>query len=212
MSEKLINALLAVMVACAVVVTGLVVRREFAETHPASPTERRVRDWEKYQKGDLVVGSPTAPTRVVVFSDYQCPFCARLNKQLSTLRTSQAIAVTYRHFPLEQKHPYALQAALAAECANAQGRFEAFHNALFESADSIGITPWKDFARAAGVSNVASFDRCVRDSAFIGRVRADIAAGESLEIDGTPALLIGDLLVSGDPNDEHLSSLLKVKQ
>ncbi len=48
------------------------------------------------------------------------------------------VAVVYRHFPLTSIHPHAWRAAVAAECAGAQGKFEAFHDVLFDEQEAIG--------------------------------------------------------------------------
>lgn len=208
MTENQTNILLATLAICAFTLTGLAVRREFAHPSDPLPKERHVDNWETFGKTGLTLGSSSAPVRVVVFSDYQCPYCARLSQSLASIRRTQNIAVTYRHYPLEVNHPFALKAALAAECANAQGRFPEMHAIMISHRDSLGIESWARFAKAAGIPAVGQFTRCIRDSTFIGNVRRDIAAGDALGIEATPTFLVRDRVFAGDPGPKRLSEIL----
>jgi len=81
-------------------------------------------------------------------------------------------------------------AAVAAECAALQGRFEAFYNAVFDGQDSLGKRAWTSFAAEAGVRDSNAFKRCLHDSATMPLVTRDIAAGKELKVEGTPTVLI----------------------
>ena len=101
----------------------------------------------------------------------------------------QDVAVLFRHFPLPM-HPYARPAALAAVCAAAQGRFETFYDALYNLQDSLGHMPWLRYAVRAGVPDTAAFATCVADSAGVARLTDDQAAGNKLQVEGTPTVLV----------------------
>ena len=128
--EAIVTGLLA---ACALVVTALIVRREF---YPAvaragdlrPPT--RVKNWQQFARGEERIGSPAAPVTVVVFSDYQCPFCKRVFTSLKSLSATHPVtfAVLHRNFPIATIHPFARRAAVAAACAAIQGRFAPYHD------------------------------------------------------------------------------------
>lgn len=201
MNERLSNLLTAVLVVCAVTITGLVVRRElFARgAEPSSLIDVKVDNWQSFAATGSALGTPQAPVRVVEFSDFQCPFCARVTPELRQLqqRYPGKVAVVYRHFPLENIHPHAFAAAVAAECAGEQNRFEAFHDALFAGQDSIGKRPWSAYAAQAAVPDAGAFDRCVREQRFAGRVREDMRAAQRAGIDGTPSFIFGGRMVSG---------------
>jgi hypothetical protein len=115
----------AVLTICAAVVTGLLVRREFAgPAETARPAIREtVRDWQAYGDGRHRVGLEEAVVTIVEFSDFQCPFCRVAAGKLDSLRDEypRDVAVVYRHFPVPQ-HRHAVAAAQASECAGAQGR------------------------------------------------------------------------------------------
>src|ERR687896_1923141 len=76
---------------------------------------------------DHARGARGAPL-VVVYGDYECPFCAALELRLRDL----PVRVAFRHFPVRGSHPRAFPAACAAEAAGRQGRFWEMHDALFE--------------------------------------------------------------------------------
>lgn len=144
------------------------------------------------------MGPERAPVTVVVFSDFQCPYCALLTQRLRVLRVKypQNVAVVYRHFPLAA-HQYSMAAARASECAAAQDRFEAFHDALFASQEAIGRVPWTHFALMAGVRDTTAFNRCTASDSALSVVARDSAAAKRLGVTGTPVLLINQTRLEG---------------
>jgi protein-disulfide isomerase len=212
MKDTMANVLTGVLTVCALVVTGLVVRREFFPPQAANPAaERAVKGWEPLAAGGSVLGAAQAPVRVIAFSDFQCPFCARVNEGLERVRANdpQRVAVVFRHFPLEAIHPHAFAAANAAECAGAQGRFEAYHDALFAAQDSIGKRSWDGFAKEAGVPDMAEFGRCVAEDRFRARVAADQKAGEKLGVSGTPSFIFEGRMITGADAPDRLDAWVK---
>lgn len=196
MRERVLNGALVVLTLCAVTVTGLLVRREFFSAPPGQPPVTKVDDWREYARDGHRMGPANAPVTVVVFSDFQCRFCGVLMANLRDLRNAypEQVAVVYRHFPLSN-HEYAAAAARASECA--QGRFEAFQDALFASQDSIGAISWDRFASEAGVEDLAAFRACTTNSAPSPALARDSAAGGRLRVSGTPTLLINDQRFQG---------------
>ena len=79
-------------------------------------------------------------------------------------RYAPHVAVLYRHFPLTTIHPHANGAAIAAECASAQGVFESFHDLLYAEQTMIGITEWTEFADRAGIPSLTDFATCIADT------------------------------------------------
>lgn len=202
LAQRLSAAGSAAVVLCAVVLTALVVRRELFSAPPRSaPREQVVADWRSYAAEGRRTGPADAPVTVVVFSDFQCPACRMLAESLDsvTARRPGQVAVVYRHFPLSSVHPYATAAARASECAAGQGRFEAFHDALFREQALLGIQPWRSFAAGAGVADLDAFDRCVAGTAPDAAILRDGRAGERLRVTGTPTVLINQHRFQGAP-------------
>lgn len=88
------------------------------------------------------LGASGAKIKLVEFSDFQCPFCLKLDGILQELlsRHPGDVAILYRQFPLSI-HRFARQAAIASECAADQHEFPGFASLLFAKHDSVGTLP-----------------------------------------------------------------------
>src|SRR5690606_14908791 len=84
--------------------------------------------------GRPAIGPSSAPVTIVEFSDFQCPFCSRAQPTLLELqkRYPSDVRIVFRHLPLDF-HNQAFDAAVAAEAAHEQGRFDTYHRLLFEN-------------------------------------------------------------------------------
>lgn len=83
---------------------------------------------------DHVRGEREAPLGLVMFGDFQCPFCLGAQSVLARVRVrlGERLLFAFRHLPVPERHPLAPMAAQASEAAAAQGRFWEYHDALFE--------------------------------------------------------------------------------
>lgn len=201
------------LVLCALVVAGLLVRREFfpPEPPPLGPVFEELEDWRSYATAGNRMGPETAEVVLVEFSDFQCPWCARYARTLAEARQRypDQFAVLYRHWPISGIHPFADSAAVASECAADQARFGEMHDALFAGRDSIGKLPWRDFARRAEVADLEAFDECLQTGHVRARIRRDSAAGTRLKVHGTPTSIINGVRVSGSLPLTVLDSLIR---
>ncbi len=212
MGDRLLNVATIVIATCAVVVVALLVRREFfVDSSTTDPTRGPavVEDWQRFLNGDRQEGPSSPRMAVVEFVDYQCPFCLQAERRIDVLRERYRddLAVTYRHFPLPI-HAHALEAAVASECAGEQGRFLAFHDALFANQMAIGIDPWMEFAERAGVSDHTRFLACLEEEAPRDRVEADMALAQSIGVTGTPSFIVEGLLLEGLPGVDSMEVAL----
>jgi len=148
--------------------------------------------------------------KVVVFSDFECPFCKRLASVLRAMerRNQEGFAVVHRNFPLASIHPHARSAAIAAECAAKQGRFPQYHDLLFERQDSLGLIGWTELARRVRVGDLDQFERCLKSPVVAKELQADSATAEALQIKGTPLIIVDGWLLQGLPPESRLDSLI----
>jgi protein-disulfide isomerase len=206
------DVLTGVLVGCALVVAAAVARREIFPPSAQGPDmkPRAVANWDQLVSAGQWLGRSDAPVRIVEFSDFQCPFCARTHPALEAVRRRHPdrVAVLYRHFPLDAIHPHARPAAVASECAGEQGRFGEFATLLFAQQDSLGAKPWSRFAAQAGVPDAAAFERCVRESRTLPNVDRDAKLGAATRIEVTPTLVINGTLRPGAITEAELDSLL----
>ena len=187
--------------ACTLLLTAIVVKREFFGPPKAVSPIRHIKFSADLSMVGQVLGRETAPVAIVVFADFQCPFCARAQPAIDSVlgRYPDSVKVLYRHLPLETIHPHAWTAALAAECAADQGRFGAYHDLLYRLQDSIGLVDWADFASRANVANLKEFRTCLKDERKTQAIERDVLTARRLDLRGTPAFIIGDELVEGLP-------------
>lgn len=210
--ERLINGALVVVALSAVTTTSLAAYRTFYPSAPKPlPAAVAISDWKSFASAGHRFGSDTAPVTIVEFSDFQCPFCRRAAKTLAAARQKYPgqVAVVYRHYPLERIHPLARKAALASECAARQGRFEAYHDALFAS-DSLEGGMWIPTAAKVGVPKARDFARCLDDANAGIAIDRDVLEGTKLKIDGTPTILINQYRLTGGGAADVVDSLIKV--
>jgi protein-disulfide isomerase len=122
---------------------------------------------------------------VVVYGDYECPFCAAAEVRLRAL----PVRVAFRHFPVRSSHPRAHAAACAAEAAAAQGRFWGMHDALFD--DQGRLEDPHLWARAERLGlDVERFDADRRSDAVAARVREHFHGGVRAGVATTPTLFL----------------------
>jgi protein-disulfide isomerase len=211
---KLDSIVTATLVLCAVITTGVVVRREFFAPSAAPKAAEQKPVFVKEWRADLVkgvrIGSADAPVQLVEFADFECPFCRSFHGTLKTLRERypRLVALTYMHFPLPM-HRFAIPAARVAECASEQGRFEAMYDLLFEEQDRFGLKPWSDFASQAGVADRAAFDACINRTDPILRVTEGKALGNQLDVPGTPTVVINGWKLGRPPTLDELDHMVK---
>ncbi len=203
------NVLAVISVTCAVTVTVVAVRGQTARRGTAAPQPRHVSNWREYAAVGHRMGSAAAPVTITEFADFQCPVCRQFTLgALASIRREYGnrVAVVYRYWPLSM-HPLAYPAARAAECAAAQGRFEAFHDLLYAKQDSLGLKSFASFARDAGVADTIAFARC-NAGATVPAIETDVTAAKEVGGTGTPTLLVNDLMLPGAPDSARLEKLV----
>jgi protein-disulfide isomerase len=133
---------------------------------------------------------------VIVYGDYECPFCAALETRLD------GFEVCFRHFPVKTAHPRALAAACAAEAAALQDRFWEMHDALF--ADQGRLEDPHLWARAERLGlDVERFDADRRSESVLARVKADFRGGVRAGVVTTPSAFRDGVLYPGRELLDH---------
>ncbi len=167
-----------------------------APSQPTQPVKISMDD-------DPIRGDPNAPITIIEFSDFQCPFCARFHVQTLPLIMKEYIDegkvnLVYRDFPIQSIHPNALPAAVAAECANEQGKYWEYHDMLFENQNgwnrldsNTAISTFSQYATDVGLEQ-QQFDSCLGTGKYLEEVQADLSDGRDYDITGTPGFFIGN--------------------
>jgi protein-disulfide isomerase len=143
-----------------------------------------------------VTGSTDRQIVMLVFSDFQCPFCATANKSLKEfmVKHKDKVTLVYKHFPLTQIHPEALPAARAAWAANKQGKFWEYHDALFANQAKLSDAFYTETATSLKLDlKKFNADQKLADTFIV----QDFQLGRKVAVDGTPTLIMNGEVITG---------------
>lgn len=158
---------------------------------------------------DPVRGNPQAPVTIVEFSDFQCPFCARVEPTLKQILKDyqDQVRLFYKDFPLPI-HQNAQNAALAALCAKEQEKFWEYHDKLFENQEKLGVLDLKRYAQELGLATT-QFNSCFESKKYQAQIDQDIKDGQAAGVQGTPAFFINGRLISGAQPFENFKAIIE---
>ena len=162
-----------------------------------------------------VKGNADAPVTLVEYSDYECPFCARVYRDvLPALQEeyidSGKLKFVMREFPLANLHKNATNAAIAAQCAGNQDKYWEMHDVLYENQKELGVENLKALAAGIGLDS-AQFNECLDGKETERQVRGDMASGAKLGVRGTPGFFLG-LTDPSDPEKVNLTVFIRGAQ
>jgi protein-disulfide isomerase len=143
-----------------------------------------------FRPDDPARGPKTAPVTLVVFSDFQCPFCSRVEPSIAQLQKSYPndVRVVWKHYPLPM-HPQAMPAALAAEAAREQGKFWEMHDLMFQNQKDLSPEQYAAWARQIGLDS-RKYQDAIGAAATRSRVEEDARLGQRFAAQGTPTLYV----------------------
>jgi protein-disulfide isomerase len=158
------------------------------------------------------LGKENAKVQIVAFVDYQCPYCAKTPNLFSDLLKlyPNDIQIYVRNYIIGG-HPLALQAALAAGCADRQERFWDYHNFLFSNQPNLTEESFNSFAAELGLDTNA-FSKCMDSKLPLKNVEEDVQDAQNYGISATPAFLINGQLTFGSDEQriiEHIEQALR---
>jgi len=162
---------------------------------------------------DVILGNPDAPVTIIEFGDYQCPFCKQSFNDTEQQLRDEYIATgkvrkVYRDFPIDNSHPFARDAAEAAECAGDQESYWAYHDALFTRQSEI---PTMDFVALAGELGLdtVTFEACYTSGTYADEVEKDYQDGIAAGVRGTPTSFINGKYLPGLVSYEILKATIE---
>jgi len=159
--------------------------------------------------GRPMKGKADAKITLVEFSDFECPYCSRAVAPVEALLKAypEDVKVYFLHFPLNF-HKKAMPAAIAAQCANEQGKFWEYHDHMFANQSSLADDKHAGWAKELGL-DVAKFEACQKNEATATFVKADMKQAELAGVRGTPSVYInGEPYSQGVPTVEALKPYL----
>ena len=152
-----------------------------------------------------VLGNPAGTLTLVEFTDYACTYCRQSLPDVHALiEDNPDLRIVVREYPILT--PQSADAARMALAAAQQGRFEAFHNAMFaqgqvsaETIEAAASEAGVDLEMARGAIQLGQFE---------GQLQNNVFMAQNLGISGTPAWIIGDRSLNGAVGKEVISSAI----
>jgi protein-disulfide isomerase len=140
---------------------------------------------------DHIRGPDDAPVTLLEYGDFECPYCGQAEQTIRELLVSLGSDVRYvwRHLPLNDVHPFAQQAAEAAEAAAAQDSFWEMHDTLLSNQDALRLPDLTRYAEQLGL-DVERFRRDLHAHEHADRVLVDVAGADESGVSGTPTFFI----------------------
>lgn len=140
---------------------------------------------------DHLRGAPDAPLELVMFGDFQCPYCLAAQSVVRRVRErlGEELRFAFRHLPIVERHPMAQAAAEASEAAAAQGRFWECHDALYAAQPRLSDRELLAIAQALDLDA----DRFAEDLAqgrHRDRVARDVRSAAASGAGGTPTFFV----------------------
>jgi len=143
-------------------------------------------------------GRADAPVMIVEFSDFQCPFCRKVQPTLKNLlaKYEGKIGLAYRDFPLRGMHGQAELGAESSRCASEQGKFWEYHDLLFANPDKLNRVGLLELAHSAKLDE-GQFASCLSSGKHRAEVEKDLQDGIRAGVMGTPGIFINGTPLSG---------------
>ena len=160
---------------------------------------------------DPARGPDGARITIALFSDFQCPFCARVEPILKQVEQGfpGAVRIVWKHQPLPASmHPQARPAAEAAEAAREQGKFWEMHDKLFENQRSLSPALYESAARELGL-DMERFKKSIESHAGAARIDADQKLAGAVGANATPTLYVNCRRIEGAYPLESIKPILE---
>lgn len=159
------------------------------------------------------LGSAEAKVKIVVFSDYACPYCQQSAPVVRDLakKYGNKIQITVRDYPL---HSNSVALALAGNCAGAQGKFWEMYDSLFTQQDKLSAL--QGDALTAQLEKLATglkidtekFNSCLTDKTYLYRLNDDFSDAELLGLSGTPTWFVNRYKITGFYPEENFVTMI----
>ncbi len=186
--------------------------QQVARAAPPTPARGNRPDPNRYYKvstkGSPSRGESDAKIEVIEFSDFQCPFCARVYPTVKRIEEEygENVRIVFKHLPL-RIHSKAQDAHAAAEAAHRQDKFWEMHDLIFENQRTMSRENYITYAGQIGL-DVERFKKDMASGDVRGKLATDSGEAASLGVTGTPAFFVNGRFLSGAQPFESFKRLI----
>jgi protein-disulfide isomerase len=151
---------------------------------------------------DPMWGKRDAPVTVVIYSDYQCPFCSRVEPTLQQVKDTYGpdkVRLVWKNNPL----PFHQNAKPAAEASQGvfalagNDAFWKFHDTAFKNQGTLGPDSYTKWAQEAGVKDAAAYKAGLDSHKWADKVDKDLNDGKAAGVQGTPSFFVNGVFING---------------
>jgi protein-disulfide isomerase len=151
---------------------------------------------------DPLWGKRDAPVTIVEFSDFQCPFCSRVEPTLDQVRSKYGpdkVRIIWKNNPLpfHQNAKPAAEASAGVFALAGNDAFWKFHDTAFKNQGSLNQDSYVKWAQDAGVKDIAAFKAGLDSHKWADKVDKDTAEGKAVGVQGTPAFFVNGVFING---------------
>lgn len=147
---------------------------------------------------------------IEVFSDFQCPYCARHAATIETLRERDDVEIVFYNYPLSY-HSHAKSAALAQICAQEQGKGWEMHDTLFANQSNLADEAYSQYAEDLGL-DTDTFETCLTSDEAQQTLDDQLAKAEARGISATPTSFVNDEEVVGAVPIENIEKIIREQE
>lgn len=157
---------------------------------------------------DPFTGPAEAPVTIIQFAEYQCPYCGKARESLEEVEKTYPgkVKFVFRDFPLGF-HNRAIPAAVAANCAEKQGKYWEVHDALMSNQRALEDADLERVAREAKL-DLEKWQACRKDPAMEAEIRKDMEDGQKAGVSGTPAFFVNGVFLNGAQPFERFKAVI----
>ena len=172
----------------------------------------------KIDENDPIIGKKDAPVTIILFSDHQCPFCAKFFDEVVNISKDfgDQVVLVYKDLPLDF-HPQAKNAAMAAKCSGDQDKFWEMSKRLYDTQDRWGKMKDEDakkFFKGQAIRlqlEPEQFNKCLDENKHMTEIDRSIEEGKAFGISGTPSMFINDEFIGGVIPTDQLKSKIQAQ-
>lgn len=156
-------------------------------------------------------GSDTAPIKVVIFSDFQCPYCAQGKNTLERVAKDygEDVQIVFKHYPLINIHPEALPAAMCSVYANTQGKFWEVHDKLFTHQKELSLGFIQKVVEEDLGTTLEEVYSPDKGHVYSDVIVADMADADAANVRGTPTVFVDGVLLEAGQSYLRLASRIE---
>jgi protein-disulfide isomerase len=164
---------------------------------------------------DHMQGKDGATITLTEYGDYQCPYCGRAYPIVKKLQKKfgDSLRFVFRNFPIQEVHPNAYNAALAAEAAALQGKFWEMHDILYEHQSALDPESLIEYSGSLGL-DLKRFKKDFESEGLRQLIYHDLETGLRSGVNGTPSFYVNGVKYNGDwrlqPFAAALSEMVEV--